>query len=85
MTGEVISLIAVLISLFALILQRIDKAKKEAKEDSLTLINYQLKELKDDIKALTVKFDKFESEEENKIDKAIELHIKLYHNNEVRK
>lgn len=85
MTGEVISLIAVLISLFALILQRIDKAKKEAKEDSLTLINYQLKELKDDIKALTTKFDKFESEEENKIDKAIELHIKLYHNNEVRK
>ena len=85
MTGEVISLIAVLISLFALILQRIDKAKKEAKEDSLTLINYQLKELKDDIKNLSIKFDKFESEEENKIDKAIELHIKLYHNNEVRK
>ena len=73
------------ISILTLVLTRIDKAKKDAKEDSLILINYQLKELKEDISKLSSKFDLFEKEEEDKIDKAIELHIKLYHNNEVRK
>jgi len=76
---EWVSIIAVGVSVLTLVLTRIDKAKKDAKEDSLVLISYQIKELKDDIQKLSDKFDKYENEEDDKINKAIELHEKLYH------
>ena len=73
------SLVAIGISILTLTLTRIDKARKDAKEDNLAVIVYQIKELKDDIQKLSDKFDTYEKEEEDKIDKAIQLHEKIYH------
>lgn len=77
--GTIIALCAVVISLLTLVFTRIDKAKKDAKEDNLELLNYKVDELKKDMAELLSKFDKYESEIDEKIDKKIELHIKLYH------
>lgn len=77
------SLVAIGISILTLTLTRIDKARKDAKEDNLAVIVYQIKELKDDIQKLSDKFDTYEKEEDDKIDKAIQLHEKLYHRKEI--
>lgn len=77
------SLVAVGISILTLTLTRIDKAKKDAKDDNLAVIVYQIKELKEDIQKLSDKFDAYEKEEDDKIDKAIQLHEKLYHRKEI--
>lgn len=57
--------------------------KKEAiqntKENHQELIEYQLKELKDDVKAILSKLDKYEQDIDDRIDKAMELHLKMYH------
>ena len=73
------SLVAIGISILTLTLTRIDKARKDAKEDNLAVIVYQIKELKEDIQKLSDKFDTYEKEEDDKIDKAIQLHEKIYH------
>lgn len=77
------SLVAIGISILTLTLTRIDKAKKDAKEDNLAVIVYQIKELKEDIQKLSDKIDTYEKEEDDKIDKAIQLHEKLYHRKEI--
>ena len=77
------SLAAIVLSILTLTLTRIDKARKDAKEDNLAVIVYQIKELKEDIQKLSDKFDSYEKEEDDKIDKAIQLHEKLYHRKEI--
>lgn len=77
------SLAAIVLSILTLTLTRIDKARKDAKEDNLAVIVYQIKELKEDIQKLSDKFDAYEKEEDDKIDKAIQLHEKLYHRKEI--
>lgn len=71
---------SLILSFIALMLGRKDKAVDEAKENNLAVIQYQLKELKEDIGKLSDKFDKYDEELDNKIDKAIKLHEKIYHN-----
>lgn len=51
----------------------------DTKENHQELIEYQLKELKDDVKAILTKLDKYDKEFDDRIDKAIDLHIQLYH------
>ncbi len=58
-----------------------DKAVKDSKENHQELIEYQLKELKDDVKEILSKLDKYENDIDDKVNKAIDLHIKLYHRN----
>lgn len=77
------SFVAIGISILTLTLTRIDKARKDAKEDNFAVIVYQIKELKEDIQKLSDKFDAYEKEEDDKIDKAIQLHEKLYHRKEI--
>jgi outer membrane murein-binding lipoprotein Lpp len=77
--GTIIALGAAVISLLTLVFTRIDKAKKDAKEDNLELLNYKVDELKKDMAELLSKFDRYESEIDEKIDKAINLHVKIYH------
>jgi len=68
-----------LLSLISLMINRKDKAIDDAKENNLAVIQYQLKELKEDIGKLSDKFDTYTEELDDKIDKAIKLHEKIYH------
>ena len=76
-----ISIICCVLSIATFVLNRKDKAIKDSKENHQELIEYQLKELKDDVKSILAKLDKYEKDVDDKIDKAIDMHIKLYHRN----
>ena len=78
----IISVISVIFCIATFVTNRKDKAVKDAKEDSNALIQYKLSELKEDIKTILGKLDSNERETKELIDKAIELHIKLYHKGE---
>lgn len=56
-----------------------DKAVKDTKENNYELIKYQISEIKEDVKTILGKFDNYEKDIDEKIDKAINLHIKMYH------
>lgn len=58
---------------------RKDKAIKDTKESHQDLIEYQLKELKEDVKAILNKLDRYDKDIDDRVDKAIELHVKMYH------
>ena len=57
--------------------------KKEAvqntKENHQELIEYQLKELKEDVKKILDKLDKYDKDIDDRINKALDLHIQMYH------
>lgn len=78
------SIIGCVISVASFVLNRKDKAVKDSKENHQELIEYQLKELKEDVKTILSKLDKYEKDTDDKINKAIELHINLYHKNNKR-
>lgn len=75
-----LSILSGVISVSNFALTRKDKAVKDSKENNYELIKYQLNELKDDVKAILTKLDHYETDIDERVDKAIELHIKLYHN-----
>lgn len=75
----VISIISVVIAISSFVLGRKDKAVKDAKENNLELINYRLDKLDENVQKILDKLDTFDSEVEDKIQKAIEHHIKEYH------
>lgn len=75
----ILSILGSVISISNFVLSRKDKAVKDTKENHQELIEYQLKELKDDVKAILNKLEKYDKEFDDRIDKAIELHIELYH------
>jgi len=52
---------------------------QDTKENHQPLIEYQLKELKDDVKQILLKLDKYDKDIDERIDKALDLHIKMYH------
>ena len=74
-----LSILGSVISISNFVLSRKDKAVKDTKENHQELIEYQLKELKDDVKAILNKLEKYDKEFDDRIDKAIELHVELYH------
>ena len=75
----ILSILGAVISVSNFVLSRKDKAVKDTKENHQELIEYQLKELKDDVKAILNKLEKYDKEFDDRIDKAIELHVELYH------
>lgn len=75
----VISILGCVISVSSFVLTRKDKAIKDTKENHQELIEYQLKELKEDVKTILSKLDRYENDIDDKINKAMELHLKLYH------
>ena len=79
-----LSILSSVIAVSNFVLSRKDKAVKDAtdnaKETNVGLIEYQLKELKEDVKTILNKMEKNELGTQEKIDKAMETHIKLYHN-----
>lgn len=74
-----ISIISVVIAISSFVLGRKDKAVKDAKENNLALINYRLDKLDENVQKILDKLEIFDSEVEDKIQKAIEHHIKEYH------
>ena len=82
----IVSIAAVTISLITLILNRRDKAVQNTKENHQELIEYQVKELKEDLKniASDVKdvkkiLDSSKESFRSMIKNAIDEHVKLYH------
>lgn len=74
-----LSITGTVISVLNFVSARKDKAVSDTKENHQELIEYQLKELKDDVKTILIKLDKYDKEFDDRIDKAIDLHIQLYH------
>lgn len=74
-----LSILSTVITVSNFVLSRKDKAIKDTKENHQELIEYQLGELKADVKSIIAKLDKYDKEFDDRIDKAIELHLQLYH------
>lgn len=74
-----ISIVGVVITVSNFVLNRKDKAVEDTKKNNQELIKYQLENLKEDVKSILKKLDRYETDMEAKINKAIDLHIKMYH------
>ena len=77
----IISIVSLVITIVNFALSRKDKAVKDTKENNYELIKYQVEEIKEDVKSILAKLDRYEKDVDDKVDKAIELHVKLYHEN----
>lgn len=75
-----LSILGSVISVSTFVLNRKDKAVKDAKETNLELINYRLNELDKNVQKILDKLDNYDSEIDSRIEKAIQHHIKEYHN-----
>lgn len=85
-TGIIFSIGAVVIALLTLVLGRIDKAKSTSKENHQELIEYQIREIKEDykniasdIKDIKKMLDTYKETFRNMIKDEMEEHIKMYH------
>lgn len=74
-----LSILAAVISVSNFVLNRKDKALKDAKENHQELIEYQLKELKEDVKTILSKLDRFDKDIDERIQEKMDIHIKMYH------
>ena len=79
-----ISILSAVMTVANFVVNRKDKAVKDTKENHQELIEYQLKELKDDVKAILSKLDKFDKDIDDRINKAISLHVQVYHKGGVK-
>lgn len=74
-----LSVLGSVISVSTFVLNRKDKAVKDAKETNMELINYRLNELDKNVQKILDKLDNYENEIDTRIEKALANHIKLYH------
>ena len=74
-----ISILSVVITVANFVLNRKDKAIKDTKDNHQELIEYQLRELKEDVKAILSKLDKYDKDIDDRINKVMELHLQIYH------
>lgn len=79
-----LSIISISVVIVNFILSILDRGKKAQKENHQELIEYQLKELKEELQKISAKLDKYDREVEDRIDKKIDLHVQLYHKGEDR-
>jgi peptidoglycan hydrolase CwlO-like protein len=79
-----ISILSAVLTVANFVLNRKDKAIKDVKENHQELIEYQLRELKEDVKAILTKLDKFDKDIDDRISNAIDMHVKLYHKGETK-
>lgn len=82
MIALIISIISILVVVTNFILSILDRGKRNQKENHQELIEYQLKELKEEIQKISAKLDKYDREFDDRIEKAIQLHIQIYHKGE---
>jgi len=79
-----ISIISVIITVTNFVLNRKDKAVKDTKEtdeesSNQKLIDYRLTQVEKKLDKIIDILDSYDKEIDNRVDKAIEQHIKLYH------
>lgn len=74
-----ISIISVIITVLNFAFSRKEKAVKDAKETNMELINYRLDELDKNVQKILDKLDNYESETDDKIQKALKQHVEIYH------
>ncbi len=77
-----LSILSGVITVSNFVLNRKDKAIQTTKENHQELIEYQLRELKEDVKEILSKIDKYEKDTKEQINEAMNLHIKMYHKKE---
>lgn len=74
-----LSILGSVISVSSFVLTRRDKAVQNAKETNLELINYRLNELDKNVQKILDKLDNYDSEVDERIEKAMKFHINEYH------
>ena len=74
-----LSVLGSVISVTTFALNRRDKAISDTKENNYELIKYQVSEIKDDVKSILNKLDRYDEDIDDRIEKALKLHIQLYH------
>lgn len=80
----VISIIGIVISVSSFVLSRKDKSNKDVKEEQKEfskhdLMNYRLEKIEQNIEKILNKLDFYDKEIEEKVDKAIAVHVANYH------
>ena len=80
----VISIIGVVISVSAFIMARKDKSNSDVKEEQKEfskhdLMNYRLEKFEENFEKILKKLDFYDREIDDKVNKAIENHIAIYH------
>ena len=80
--STLIAISGAILSFITFILTRLDKKEEKTKNNHQDLIEYQLKELKDDVKEILRKVDDNTAMTEKKVQDAIDLHVKIYHKGE---
>lgn len=74
-----ISILSAVMTVVNFVANRKDKAVKDTKENHQELIEYQLKELKEDVKKILDILDSYEKDIDDHVTKAIKLHEQIYH------
>lgn len=74
-----ISILSAVMTVVNFVVNRKDKAVKDTKENHQELIEYQLKELKEDVKKILDILDNYDKDIDERVQKGIALHEKLYH------
>ena len=74
-----ISILSAVMTVANFVVNRKDKAVKDAKETNIGLIDYRLDELDKKVQKVLDKLDNYDKEIKSSIDEAIEHHIREYH------
>lgn len=78
------AIISIVFCIASFVINRKDKAVKDTKEDNYGLLNYKIDELRKELSRFSDKFDKYEQDIDGRIEKAVDLHIRLYHEKEYK-
>lgn len=74
-----LSILGSVLSVSTFVLNRRDKAVKDAKETNMELVNYRLQELDKNVQKILAKLDKYDAEIDIHIEKAIKNHVDIWH------
>ncbi len=74
-----LSIISILVVITNFVLSILDRGKRNQKENHQELIEYQIKEIKEEIQKISAKLDKYDREVEERIKNAISTHERIYH------
>lgn len=80
MTAIFISIISIIVVVVNFVLSILDRGKKAQKENHQELIQYQIDEIKNDLKEIKDLLKKYDKEVDDRIEKRMQLHEQIYHN-----
>lgn len=74
-----LSLVSIAFVIINFAIGRKDKAEKDAKENNLNVISWRLDKLEENTQKILDKLDRYEVEMDEKIEKALQNHVAIYH------